>query len=155
MITNSYHHGDLRNALIEKGIELINSEGINMLSLRKVASLCGVSQAAPYSHFKSKEDLLYAMQEHVTELFMQVLKSAIASCENRSDPFVLIQMGKAYVTFFIDNPHYFSFLFSQAVIKADLSLEGDNSENFPPYELIKALRVMFSETACLRRNFKT
>ena len=45
----SYHHGNLREELIEKGIELINEEGEEKLSLRKVAKMCGVSNAAPYT----------------------------------------------------------------------------------------------------------
>ena len=43
-----YHHKNLKNDLIEKGIELVNKNGINQLSLRKVAQACGVSHAAPY-----------------------------------------------------------------------------------------------------------
>ena len=45
----TYHHKDLRNALIETGIQLVSTEGINAFSLRKVAAACGVSHAAPYS----------------------------------------------------------------------------------------------------------
>ena len=55
MKSKSYHHGDLRNALIETGIELINEYGEEKLSLRKVATKCGVSNAAPYAHFKNKD----------------------------------------------------------------------------------------------------
>ena len=61
MPKKQYHHKDLRNALIEKGIEIVNSEGLYSFSLRKVAAACGVSHAAPYSHFQSKEELLEAM----------------------------------------------------------------------------------------------
>lgn len=48
MPKKQYHHKDLRNALIEKGIEIVNSEGLHSFSLRKVAAACGVSHAAPY-----------------------------------------------------------------------------------------------------------
>ena len=51
----TYHHKDLRNALIETGIQLVSTEGVNAFSLRKVAAACGVSHAAPYSHFQNKE----------------------------------------------------------------------------------------------------
>ena len=67
MPKKQYHHKDLRNALIEKGIEIVNSEGLHSFSLRKVAAACGVSHAAPYSHFQSKEELLDAMQQHITD----------------------------------------------------------------------------------------
>lgn len=44
-----YHHGNLRDALIKAGLELISTEGEENLSLRKVALKCGVSNAAPYA----------------------------------------------------------------------------------------------------------
>ncbi len=138
-----YHHGDLRNSLIEAGIELINQEGVKRFSLRKVSALCGVSQAAPYSHFQSKEDLLKAMQDYVTEQFMADLERSIQSYTNQNDPGVLVQMGKSYVMFFINHPHYFHFLFSQPCMTVNLSIEGDAAENFQPFELLRttALRV--------------
>jgi AcrR family transcriptional regulator len=144
MSEKPYHHGNLRNSLIEAGIELINSDGEKQFSLRKVAALCGVSHAAPYSHFKSKEDLLYAMQEHVTKQFMQALEDSVSICPDPDDIYVLIQIGKAYVSFFIKNPHYFSFLFSQSCIEVNLSMDDDGSENYAPFELLRktAFRIL-------------
>ena len=60
----TYHHKNLRNALIETGIQLVSTEGVNAFSLRKVAAACGVSHAAPYSHFQNKEELLEAMDHN-------------------------------------------------------------------------------------------
>ena len=145
MQNRQYHHGNLRNSLIEAGIELINSEGAKQLSLRKVAALCGVSQAAPYSHFQSKEDLLEAMRDYVTEQFMGVLENSIQSCKDQNDPKRLIQMGKSYVMFFIDNPQYFSFLFSQHGVEVNLSLGDDGAKNFPPFQLLKTIAVPILE----------
>ena len=51
MTTKKYHHGDLKNALIQAGVEILSKEGIGGLSLRKVALEAGVSHAAPYAHF--------------------------------------------------------------------------------------------------------
>lgn len=141
MQNRRYHHGDLRNSLIEAGIELINLEGEQKLSLRKVAALCRVSQAAPYSHFQSKEDLLDAMRDYVTKQFMERLENSLASCQDQNDPKRLIQMGKSYVMFFIENPEYFSFLFSQHGMKVNLSLDDDGTRNFPPYQLMKTIAV--------------
>ena len=53
-----YHHGDLKTQLIKAGLRMIQEEGIKKLSLRKLAQVCNVSEAAPYSHFKNKEELL-------------------------------------------------------------------------------------------------
>ena len=61
--TDSYHHGDLRNALVAAGLEILTQDGDKTLSLRKVARRAGVSHAAPYRHFSSKEALLTAIAE--------------------------------------------------------------------------------------------
>lgn len=139
MSSKKYHHGDLRNSLIETGIEIMNREGIDKLSLRKTASLCGVSQAAPYSHFINKEDLLSAMQDHVIDQFMVILKNTILDCTDQSGPQMLIRLGKEYVMFFIKNPQYFHFIFSQHEIAIDLSYDGDTQKNFAPFQLFKSL----------------
>lgn len=141
MSVKPYHHGKLRDSLIEAGIELMNREGANQFSLRKVAAQCGVSQAAPYSHFSSKEDLLEAMRDYVTDRFMQVLETSLQSCQDQNDPRRLIQMGKSYVMFFIENPHYFSFLFSQPCFDVHLSLDDDETSNYPPFQLLKTVAV--------------
>ena len=67
-MADSYHHGNLRQALIDAGIKLINENGEENLSLRKVAAACDVSHAAPYAHFKDKEELIDAIKENVTDL---------------------------------------------------------------------------------------
>ena len=64
-MSDKYHHGDLRNALIEEGIKMINSSGEQTLSLRKLAEKCGVSMAAPYAHFKNKEEMVNAIKEYL------------------------------------------------------------------------------------------
>jgi len=135
-----YHHKDLKNALIEKGIRLVNEEGLKTFSLRKVAAACGVSHAAPYSHFRNKELLLTAMQKHITDEFSKLLETTIA--EYGKGPDALGYLGKAYVTFFMDNPHYFSFLFTQSDVRIDLSFGADSGNNYKPFEIYK--EVVFS-----------
>ena len=96
---DNYHHGNLREALIEAGLKLINEEGENNLSLRKVASLCDVSHAAPYAHFKDKEELIEAIKASVTNKFMYELNEAINKAKTAEE--AILNMGKSYVTFFI------------------------------------------------------
>lgn len=129
----SYHHGNLRQELIEAGIQAVQRDGIEKLSLRKLAALCGVSEAAPYSHFSNKEELLSAMQDHVAEQLMQYLKEAEEHTEDPDSPRAILNMGKAYVLFFMEYPEYYSFLFMQQPVKIDLSAAG-NAESFPPFQ---------------------
>jgi len=138
-----YHHGNLRSTLIEAGIELINREGEQGFSLRRVCALCGVSQAAPYSHFGGKEELMEAMKAHVMDSFTEALREAAAGVGDPRDPRVLLEMGKGYVLYFLRHPEYFTFLFSQPRFQVELSLDAEAGDSFPPYELFKGcvLRV--------------
>lgn len=130
-----YHREGLKNLLIEKGIEIVNTDGVQSFSLRKAAAACKVSHAAPYSHFRNKEELLNAMQLHITERFSKTLETAIA--ENKKPAALLKKLGIAYVAFFIDNPAYFQFLYSSSDIKVDLTLSIPDEENYRPFILYK------------------
>ena len=57
----TYHHGDLRAALVAAALDLLETAGEAALSLRAAARACGVSAMAPYRHFADKEDLLEAV----------------------------------------------------------------------------------------------
>ena len=130
-----YHREGLKNLLIEKGIEIVNTDGVQSFSLRKSAAACKVSHAAPYSHFRNKEELLNAMQLHITDRFSKTLETAIA--ENKKPAELLKKLGIAYVSFFIDNPAYFQFLYSKSDIKVDLTLSVPDEENYAPFILYK------------------
>ena len=130
-----YHREGLKNLLIEKGIEIVNADGVQSFSLRKAAAACKVSHAAPYSHFRNKEELLNAMQLHITDRFSKTLETAIG--ENKKPAALLKKLGIAYVSFFIDNPAYFQFLYSKSDIKVDLTLSIPDEENYKPYILYK------------------
>ena len=130
-----YHREGLKNLLIEKGIEIVNTDGVQSFSLRKAAAACKVSHAAPYSHFHNKEELLNAMQLHITERFSKTLETAVA--ENKKPTALLKKLGIAYVSFFIDNPAYFQFLYSSSDIKVDLTLSIPDEKNYKPFILYK------------------
>ena len=145
MSNNSYHHGNLRNALIEEGIALVNEGGTENLSLRKVAARCGVSSAAPYAHFSGKEQMIEAMQEYVTEKFMCRLKEAVENFEHPYTDEGIIHFGRTYVCFVLENPNYFTFLFSQPSLKVQLSIDGETTDNFPPYEYFKEVILKYNK----------
>lgn len=132
MDNKPYHHGDLRKALIENGIEFINQYGEEKLSLRKIAEKCGVSNAAPYAHFKDKDDFIHAMQGYVMDSLMDSLVVCASECKD--DAQILSELGVCYVMFFYHNPLYFDFLFSRKNIRIRLS--SDNND-IPPFELFR------------------
>ncbi|MBO5246931.1 MAG: TetR/AcrR family transcriptional regulator [Eubacterium sp.] len=131
-----YHHGDLKTQLIETGLRMISEDGIQKLSLRKLAQSCGVSEAAPYSHFKNKDDLLTAMQEYITGQLQRRLEDAYEHTEPKGSTDAILNMGKAYVMFFIEYPQYNSFLFSHAMFRVDLSMKGE-ANDFGPFRYYK------------------
>ena len=131
-----YHHGDLRNTLIEAGIGLINEEGISGFSLRKVAARCGVSHAAPYSHFRDVQDLLAAMGAHVTEQFTAALQASVEGLEH---PHLAIrELGTAYIAFFEQHPAYFPFLFYHSGIAILVEETADGEPPYPPFAVFQA-----------------
>ena len=144
-MSDNYHHGDLRNALIETGIRIVNECGEKGLSLRKLAAACGVSNAAPYAHFSGKEELIQAMQEYVTEKFTGRLQEAIDRKVDEGAEQMILAMGKAYVLFFVENPTYFTFLFSGDSIHAHLSLDQPDTDDYPLYLLMKKLYFRMNE----------
>ena len=144
-MSDKYHHGDLRNALIEESIKMINSSGEESLSMRKLAERCGVSMAAPYAHFKNKEEMINAIKEHVEEAFTKYLEAAISNCGNDIEQ-KIITLGNAYITFFIENPEYFTFLFSRGYIHANLDFKSSGQKDFKPFKILKDLcSIYFNE----------
>ncbi len=131
----SYHHGDLRNAMIETGIKIVNEQGIESCSLRKVALQCNVSHAAPYAHFKNKEELLSAMQNHVTEKFVAVCNEI--QTEYATSEKLILKLGRKYVEFFSENPNYYTFLFSQNHFQIDLTRNFMETNSYAPFQMFK------------------
>lgn len=136
---NKYHHGNLKQALIDTGIKIINEEGEKALSLRKVAAACNVSHSAPYAHFKDKEELLSAIKTSVTERFTEYLYDAVDKMKEESAEKAIVAMGRSYVKFFIENPDYYQFLFYNQKITVHLMAGETHEEDYPPYLLLKKL----------------
>lgn len=106
-----YHHGDLKNALIKAGVEILAKEGVGGLSLRKVAQRAGVSHSAPYSHFPDKQSLIAAIStEGFNQLYAE-LEAAI-SPYSKNPKKQLLEGVKAYVRFAEENTDTFKIMFS-------------------------------------------
>lgn len=109
-MTNDYHHENLKAELIAKGLKLLDEEGYENFSLRKVAKACNVSHTAPYRHFKSKDELILAIALEALYKFNLALQEAVDRYPD--DPKSQIkEMGFCYVKFFVENPEYLRLLF--------------------------------------------
>ncbi len=110
MTKDKYHHGDLKKDLMSKGLQLLGTEGYEGFSIRKIAALCGVSHAAPYKHFQSKEAMVAAIIADVSWKFGAMVKDVMDKYAH--DPKTKnIEMGKHYTKFMVENPDYFRFMF--------------------------------------------
>ena len=116
MSSTPYHHGDLKNALIKAGTEILGSEGLGGLSLRKVAKQAGVSHAAPYSHFTDKQALIAAIStEGFKQLYSQI--EAVKETYQTNPETLLIEAAWAYVQFALNTPDRFKLMFSSVLDK--------------------------------------
>jgi len=128
-----YHFGNLKETLIEQGIELVHEEGIEKFSLRKVAKKVGVSATACYNHFGNIDELLQGMYAYVIDRFAIALKQAV---EDNPCHHVTISMGVAYVEFFAKYPHYFNFLFDSEYLGIQIKeTEITWNSSFTPFEI--------------------
>ena len=126
MKSDTYHHGNLKEELIEKGLEYIDKYGTETLSMRKLADSAGVSPAAPYAHFKNKEAFLSEVRDYITNQFFATLKDTTDHCSKQER--ILLELGKSYVLFFYENPLYYQFLFS---------LDNIDIDTYAPFVLFK------------------
>jgi AcrR family transcriptional regulator len=104
-----YHHGDLRRALIEAAMTALREKGAESIGLREVARRVGVSAAAPYRHFESREALLAAVATEGFEAFRRAQDEAQEGIAE-NDQFAA--MAHAYVRFALANPQLFRLMFS-------------------------------------------
>jgi AcrR family transcriptional regulator len=119
----TYHHGNLRAALLSAARALLDEGGVTAVSLREAARRAGVSPAACYRHFADKEALLTALAVQGFEEFAQALGRA---SEGAREPFA--EMGIAYVEFAVQRPGMFRLMFGPAV--ADRSRSAELLEAF-------------------------
>lgn len=111
MPRKTYHHGDLKNALIQAGIEILAEEGVSGLSLRKAARQAGVSHAAPYAHFADKQTLIAAIASDGHRKINDRLEAALA--RHPDDPLrQFTGAAWAYVQFGLESPAHYKIIFS-------------------------------------------
>lgn len=109
----SYHHGNLREALIAAAIQILVEEGISALSLREVARRAGVSQSAPYRHFADKEAVLAAVAAAGFRALACAMSQAAAGAESPARR--VMALGRGYVSFGTQHPCLLRLMFSAEI----------------------------------------
>lgn len=126
----TYHHGNLRRALLDAALRLVQTESPKALTLRAVARLAGVSQTAPYRHFADKDALLAAVAEEGFRDMAAAMRQAIAV---HDEPLARFRaLGLTYVEFAAGHPLHFRLMFGRELADraAQPSLAEAASETF-------------------------
>ncbi|WP_294405183.1 TetR/AcrR family transcriptional regulator [uncultured Clostridium sp.] len=134
---DSYHHGDLRESMIRMGAKLLAEDGTEKFSLRKLATMCNVSHAAPYKHFKNKEELIEAIKEYIDKEFADALREVTE--KYKDNPIKKItELGKRYVSFMVENKDYLKLLFLNSnKYNVKVSINDIENYNYEPFRIFK------------------
>lgn len=117
--SNTYHHGNLRQALLDIAIDEIRAHGVEKLSLRALARALGVSQTAPYRHFSDKNTLL---AELAANAFNDLAASVLTRINADNDTLKnMVAAGRAYIEFGLNNPEKYRLMFGLGI---------ENRENY-------------------------
>ena len=111
---DTYHHGDLRPALLAAAAHILRDGGTDALTLRALAEAVGVSRTAPYRHFKDKSALLVAVAAEGFERLRTTLRAVDAARTTGLDPFEAL--GVAYVRFALDNPAHYRLMYGREAL---------------------------------------
>ncbi len=110
--TSPYHHGNLKEALLQTALETIDTQGLDAITLRDLTQRLGTSRTAVYRHFASKEALILGVIEKGYEeldlLFTPIFQDKIRSVDVRFET-----MGRAYLDFAIEHPNLYRLLFGE------------------------------------------
>jgi len=113
-VRRGYHHGNLKEALIEAALALIRASGPAGFTFAEAARQAGVSPAAPYRHFRDRDALMAEVSRRGYELFEKVLAEAWGGA--RPDPTTaLIAVGRAFLAFARKEPAYYAAMFESGV----------------------------------------
>ena len=105
---SSYHHGALRDALVDAGEALARDERLEGVTVRRIAAACGVSAAAVYRHFPSGDHLIAAVAQRAREIMARDMFARLAAASERPTLDRLREVGESYIAFALAEPQLFS-----------------------------------------------
>lgn len=108
----TYHHGDLRRALVDAAVALIDERGADEFTLREVARRLGVNHRAAYRHFADKDRLLAAVAARGLARLVEAARAELAVADAREPEARLLAMARAYVAFADRHPSHFRVTFA-------------------------------------------
>ncbi len=135
--TRSYHHGNLRNELLDTAEAQLAETGMEELSLRALARAIGVSQTAPYRHFKDKNELLAALATRGYRKLLEDLEAAAQAAGDDPDA-EMKAFAHAYVGYAMENPDLFKLMFGPT-LQPQANYPELYQASRDTYELVRAI----------------
>ena len=114
----NYHHGELRTQLLEAVRQLIEDKGPDGFKVAEACRMAGVSTAAPYKHFKDREEILHAVILDAMHRMGAAMQSA-ADAYPPGDPERIVALGRAYIDFAKSEPGVFAAMFGSTSTHAE------------------------------------
>lgn len=111
MASHTYHHGDLKEALIKASHKILSEKGADSLSLRAMAAEVGVSHMAPYSHFKSKKALFQEVAASGFDALANKMAQDSEGMTNASE--LILSYGVTYIEFALAQPQLYRLMLGQ------------------------------------------
>lgn len=146
---DNYHHGNLPAELIRLGLESIESEGMENLSLRALSDRAGVSKTAPYRHFVDRDAFLTALAEEGYRLLYETLRAAVPEEGEHSLP----TMGRAYFAFALARPSLYRLMTSPILCEpANNTEDPEGSQTALPQDHGWPRRALLFLAECLARD---
>ena len=144
----NYHHGNLRQAVIDATLVLVEEGGFENVNLREVARRAGVSTGAPFRHFPNKTALLTAVAEDALQLFRVEIDAQLGKLDAPAPFAVFRAIGSAYLNWAVRHPTHFKVISAQSLINFEES-ESLRSTNAEINALMKGVppRVQFGGRA--------
>src|ERR1700735_230475 len=113
-----YHHGNLREALVEAALALIAEKGPAGFTIAEAARLAGVSPAAPYRHFRDAESLLAEVATRGFDQFRERLAAALNAASSPAPARAAEAVGRAYLAFAREEPAFYAAMFEARIARA-------------------------------------
>lgn len=112
----SYHHGDLRRALLDAAVQLIETHGVDAVSVRAVAKIAGVSPGAPFRHFASRTALLTAVAEEAMNRLAEAIALSLQAAADHNPLMQFRAIGVGFLRWAFANPTHFQVISTRALI---------------------------------------
>ncbi|WP_066527159.1 TetR/AcrR family transcriptional regulator [Erythrobacter sp. CCH5-A1] len=112
----AYHHGNLRQAIIDAAVALVTESGLEAMTLREAARRAGVSSGAPFRHFPDKRELVQAVAEQGMAILRSTMEDSLARSPAQGPLVQLAVLAHAYVDWAMRHPTYYRVLGDRLLI---------------------------------------